>query len=223
LKQFLYLLAAASALPLCACANPALPTAPSAIAGSTAFVVAEAFDQTFYRFFAQNGYESPNRLEPVRRLPGPLRLYLRTEDNAGRAIDRTTLDATERVLVASAGIWSGEQFGVTTVVRGTGTREKVPGWITIKWASTAASDRCGRSTVGIDGGFIEFNDLGPCSCGKASRVYSRVVRHELGHAMGYYHTDQISDVMYGREITPDSCDLEPSERERLYAKIVYGN
>jgi len=222
LKSFLHSLAVASALSLCACAGAASPTAPSAISAAPLLALADTFDAAFFQAFVQNGYETPNHLEPVRRLPGPLRIYLRTEDDDGRAIDAATLDATERVLIDSARIWSGEQFGVSELARGTGTREKVRGWITVKWSSTAATGRCGRSTVGIDGGFIEFNDLGACSCGMTSRVYPRLVRHELGHAMGYYHTDTISDVMYGRTISPDGCDLQPSDRERRYAKYVYG-
>lgn len=181
-----------------------------------------AFDLAFYRAFVQNGYEAPDQLEPVRRLPGPLRIYLRTQDADGRAIDAVTLDATARVLIESARIWSGDQFGVTEIVRGTGTREKAPGWLTVKWSSDTSSSRCGRSTVGVDGGYMEFNDLAAaCSCGLATRIYPRVVRHELGHAMGYYHTDQISDVMYGRAIYPEGCDLQPSERERRHARHLY--
>jgi hypothetical protein len=181
----------------------------------------DGFDSAFFRAFVQNGYDSPGHLEPMRRLPGPLRIYLRTHDDTGRAIDSTTLNATERTLVETVGIWSGESFGVIEVTRGEGTREKVPGWLTIKWATTPAAGRCGRATVGVDGGFIEFDDLGQCSCGMASRVYPRLVRHELGHAMGYYHTDDAGDVMFGRAIAPEGCDLQPSERERRYAGYFY--
>jgi hypothetical protein len=190
-------------------------------ASSASLMLTEAFDSVFYKAFVQNAYESPERLAPVRRLPGPVRLYLRTTDDTGRAIDAVTLASTERALVESVSIWSGEQFGVAEVARGTGTREKVSGWITVKWASVATATSCGRSTVGIDGGYIEFNDLSDCSCGTPSRVYPRLVRHELGHAMGYYHTDRVTDVMYGRAITPEGCDLQPSERERRYARYLY--
>jgi hypothetical protein len=206
---------------LCACADVASPTAPTAAITPALMSLSEPVDLAFYRAFVQNGFEAPDQLEHVRRLPGPLRIYLRTEDDAGRAIDATTLNTTARVLSESVGIWSGGQFGVTEIVRGAGTREKAPGWLTVKWSSAATADRCGRSTVGVDGGFIEFNDLANCSCGLPSRIYPRVVRHELGHAMGYYHTDQISDVMYGRAISAEGCDLQPSEREQRHARYFY--
>lgn len=220
-------------LSLCACGGgtAASPTAPTAVraavddatgaAAPTAATTADWFDPVFFRALVQNGFESPDRLEPARLLPGPLRIYLRTHDDAGRPIDPITLATTERVLLESARIWSGERFGVTEIARGTATREKVRGWLTVKWSSAAPAGECGRSTVGVDGGYIEFYDRSACSCGMASRVYPRLVRHELGHAMGYYHTDQISDVMYGRAIPEEGCDLQPSERERRYAKYAY--
>lgn len=207
---------------MCTCAATPLPTAPSAAITAEPLALADGFDPEFFRAFVQNGFESPERLEPVRRLPGSFRIYLRTQDDAGRGIDPATLDTTERVLVEGVGAWSGARLQATAVVRGTGTREKVAGWITVRWASADSAGRCGRSTVGVDGGFIEFNHSGACSCGSASRVYPRVVRHELGHAMGYYHTDSAADVMYGRAIAADTCDAQPSDRERRHAMYTYG-
>jgi len=227
-KLLQYALAAgAVSLSLCACSAAPTPTAPSAIVTADASAAADAspisgdFDSDFYRAFVQNGYESPNQLEPVRLLQAPLHIYVRTEDDAGRAIDAATLDSTEHALLDTARIWSGDTFGIVEVMRGKNTKEKVSGWLTVKWASAASTGRCGRSTIGVDGGFIELNSSGECSCGMTTRVYPRVVRHELGHAMGYYHTDNSHDVMYGRPITPDACNVQPSDRERLHAKIAH--
>jgi hypothetical protein len=225
LKLFHYWLAAAGALSLCACAGVPSPSAPSAVAlvAPGAASLAAGFEPDFFRAFLQNGFETPNHLEPVRLLRGPLRIYLRTHDNSGRAVDALTLDTAQQILIDGARTWSGDTFGVEEVVRGAGTREKVPGWITVKWAAAPMVERCGRSTVGVDGGYIELDISGACSCGSPAGIYSRLVRHELGHAMGYYHTDSSEDVMYGRSISSSACDVLPSSRERLHAKLAHGS
>ena len=205
---------------MCACTVAPVPTAPSALA-TAHMPAADGFEPAFYRAFLQNGFESPDRLEPVRILPGPFRLYLKTVADDGRAIDQVTLDTTEQVLLHIAGTWSGETYGVIAIERGRSSRERVPGWITVKWTSSFAAGTCGRSTVGVDGGFIELDASGACSCGMATRVYPRLVRHELGHAMGYYHTDDAADVMYGRTVSAEACDLLPSDRERRHARFAY--
>ena len=206
---------------LCACTVPPAPTAPSPTATADASISTASIEPGFYRAFLQNGFEAPEHLEPIRILNGPLRIYLRDQDDAGSRVDEATLNSTERILRASVSIWSGETFGVSEVVRGSATRERVPGWITVKWRAAAAGDRCGRSTVGVEGGYIEFNLSPSCSCGSTAGVYSRLIRHELGHAMGYYHTDSLIDVMYGQAIPPNACDALPSDRERRHAKFAY--
>ena len=47
-----------------------------------------------------------------------------------------------------------------------------------------------------------------------------MVRHELGHVFGYYHTDSPKDVMFGGA-TAGSCDGQPSMREAVYARYMY--
>lgn len=221
MKLFPRWLPALAAVWLSACGVAPGPTAPTAIATVDAAIVADGFELAFYRALVQNAYEAPDRLEPVRLLRNALRLYVRTQDDEGRPIDAVTLDLTERILIDSAWIWSGETFGVVHVERGTATRERAPGWITVKWSRNIPAERCGRSTVGIDGGFMELNSTGACSCGSSALVYPRLIRHELGHAFGYYHTDGSSDVMFGHSIPSAGCDVAPSARERLHAKFAH--
>ncbi|HWI19960.1 MAG TPA: hypothetical protein VNT81_19540 [Vicinamibacterales bacterium] len=219
--KLLHYLLAAGAVSLCACTATPSPTAPSAAVKADVLASVAGYDPAFYRAFLQNGFESPDRLEPIRILSSGFRVYLRTEDDAGAAIDTATLDTVERALVESAPIWSGGSFGVTEVVRGTASMQKTPGWLTVKWSRANFGGSCGRSTVGVDGGYIEFNSSGACSCGTPTLVYPRLVRHELGHAMGYYHTGDSQDVMYGQSIPADSCDVQPSGRERRHAAIAH--
>jgi hypothetical protein len=217
------LVLAAAVLAMATACEDALPTEPTALAfvSGTSFTLDAAFDADFYRAFVRNAFEQPAKLEPIRRLNHAPSIYLKTVDEAGLPIDAATLDTTESAMKDSAMTWGGGQFGLAGVTRGTESREGTPGWITVKWANPPASGRCGLSTVGADGGWIEFNPLGPCSCGSPSRVYARVVRHELGHAFGYYHTDSAEDVMYGQTVSSAACDLHPSEREIQYAKYLY--
>ena len=46
-----------------------------------------------------------------------------------------------------------------------------------------------------------------------------LVRHELGHALGYWHTDAPTDVMSA--VTWISNVQQPSARERAHAAIAY--
>ena len=73
-------------------------------------------EPSFFRAFLQNGFESPDRLEPIRTLKGPLRVYMRSQDDRGRAIDDATLQSTEQILREIVTVWSGGTFGVTPLV-----------------------------------------------------------------------------------------------------------
>src|SRR5205085_2371290 len=90
------------------------------------------FDLAFYRQLVRNGYEQPAALQPIRRWTVNPQIYLRTVDDAGTALDGSTLDRTEAVIRESVAQWTNGNYSAL-VERGAGTKDGVPGWITINW------------------------------------------------------------------------------------------
>lgn len=170
----------------------------------------------FYKQIACNALDLP--LQPVRRWMVAPKVYLRTVDEAGAAIDALTLDTVQNAMIETAMAWTGNRFGLEGVLRGPDTREGVSGWVTVKWPATAQSF-CGLSDVGRDGGTIELGyKTAGCGC-NGSAIRPRTARHELGHALGYWHTSDAADLMSNPTAKP--CDQQPSARELQAAAYQY--
>jgi hypothetical protein len=176
------------------------------------------FDLNFYRQLVRDDFDTPGALRPLRRLPGPPRIYLRTVDETGVAVDARTLDTTTRAIVETAALFTGGRFGVAGLERGTETRQGQAGWLTVQWKTVPGF--CGQSDIGVDGGVIDLNlkASANCKCPGISEVRPRTVRHELGHAFGFWHTDSPNDLMFH---SSGVCDMLPSARERAAAAIAY--
>ena len=183
-----------------------------------AIALGGGFDPTFYRQFVRNTLDAPAGMEPLRRWTKAPQVYVKTVDEAGIAIELTTLAVVEEAIRTTASIWS-NGLGVASIQRGTQTRIGQTGWFTVTWPNPVLSDHCGLSDIAKDGGQIQLNYLRPtCRC-PGTQIYPWLVRHELGHAFGYWHTDNPDDVMYGKQ--GPGCDGMPSARERYHAAIAY--
>jgi hypothetical protein len=212
------------------------PTAPTAIAPVTpppvAAVPAPAppsnpllsdprFDRAFYRQFALNGYESPNALSPLRRQTQAPSIYLRTVDDAGRAIDARSLEDTAAALINVAGALTGV-FGLAGMERGMGSRVGQPGWITVFWhsgSSVTTPTACAEAITGGDQLTIYYRQAAHCRCAGGGAIKPLIVKHELGHVLGFRHTDSLSDLMHNGG--HQACDMEPSARETFHARVAY--
>jgi hypothetical protein len=184
-----------------------------------AIALGSGFDLTFYRQFVRNTLDAPTGSEPLRRWTVAPQFYLKTVDEGGAAVNAATLDSTERAIREAVPVWTAGQFQAS-VTRGTETRAGVSGWVTVRWQTDRPAGSCGRSDIGLSGGVIDLFPNNPCKCGSTTvAVYPKLVRHETGHAMGFWHTDSAADLMFGGVGT--TCDAQPSARERYHAAIAY--
>lgn len=178
------------------------------------------FNMTLYRQLAHNAHDGP--LQPLRRFSLAPRIYLRTVDEDGKPIDLRMLDDAARVLEESAAEMTGK-FGLAGLERGTEHRMGQLGWLTVRWLPQASNPRriCGQAHVGADGGTL---DLFPyqqfCGCDRF-QVAPRTIRHELGHALGFWHTDHPHDLMHGGHWDAAQCNHGMSAREIYHASVIY--
>lgn len=170
------------------------------------------FSLAFYRQMIQDAYELPNARRPLYRWTRPPMVYLRTVDESNLPVDGRLLDQTAAAIINTTSAWAGGQFGVAVLERGTGTRAGQAQWLTVEWSRSGG---CGATnTPGVEGVVITMNHRRPeCTCGPL------VAKHELGHAMGFYHTDSSNDLMVAT--FQGVCDKPLSEREQFHARVAY--
>lgn len=176
-----------------------------------AIALGGGFDADFYQQLVRDKNESA-ALQPLRRWTRAPSVYLQTSP----LVDARQLDLVESVAREVIPVWTGGKFHVATIERGSDTRQGVAGWITVQWS--AETSRCGLADVGLEGGAITFYPkAAPCGCnGYGTRP--RTIRHEFGHAMGFFHTDNANDVMM---VAAPGCNEQPSAREQYHAAIAY--
>lgn len=189
-----------------------------------AISLSNGFDLTFYRQLVRNGFEAPAQLQPLRRWTRTPQIYLKTVDEAGEAIHAPTLDLIEATLRTAVPEWTGGVLGVPMIERGTGTRVGQTGWITVRFPATEATTFCGQAQVGMDGGWIDLSyhvpSSAPINCrGDGTVISLSTMRHEVGHALGFWHAGDGGDLMNGHSYT--SNNQHPSARELAAAAIAY--
>jgi len=187
------------------------------VIGLGVFNVAQGFDINYFRQLAHGAYDRPV-LRPIQRWTRNPSVHIQTLDFAGHAIDPQAIVLARSAITDTIGAFTGGQLGVAAFEQGTASRAGQPGWLTVIWGGET-SELCGSATVGFEGGTIEIDTLTPgCRCAGLA-IDPAVVRHELGHSMGMWHTDRREDLMYPQR--SGSCGFVPSAREREYAAYVY--
>jgi hypothetical protein len=187
--------------------------------GSDISLIREAapFSLDFYRQLVRNGYETPGTLQIVRRWTSAPRFHIRSVDeDTGRAVEPEVLALVQEWIHRSVAMWTG--WTVPTLEITPEARPEQAGWVRVVFMRNV-QDYCGRAYVGRNPGEITLA-LDGCDCG-SRKVGPDVVVHEVGHAMGFWHVQDRTNIMFPY-ITDDSCrPAEVSPIERHHAAIAY--
>lgn len=167
-------------------------------------------DLGFYQEIGCNAFDGPMGF--TRRWMVPPTIYLRTVDDGGMAVDAVTLDTVQNAMTSVSSDLTNGRFGTLRIERGTEMKAGIGGYVAVNFVKEDKGNTCGTSQVVVDGGTVTLYPMNPnCGC-LGSTIGPRIAKHELGHALGYWHTDGPDDLMSILGALP--CDRNLSARER---------
>jgi Astacin (Peptidase family M12A) len=177
------------------------------------------FSMDFYRQLVRGTFDDPKAPWPVLRWTRAPSFYIRTVDEDGNPLAQGVVDAIVDGINRAVPAYTGGQYTAAAIEAGTDARAQRINWVNVdvKKNSDPGSRKCGESFVGDNPGQITLWE-NVCAC---AVIPGEVVVHEVGHALGFFHVNDRTSVLFPTDVQPCPNTGILSAAERYHATIAY--